>query len=140
MSQFMTYDYWVENYKPIKNNLRKYDDIAFETYGEEVEFVQKANNNHIWTEVDGDSGTYIIAGYHYVNRIQYYITDKPWEDENTEVPTWVYRNCDCTEEEQYEDEGYNPDCPECEEGTIDIACDTVVDLKSIYGEEAPIVG
>ena len=138
MSKFMTYDYWVDNFKPIKNTISKYPDsslIHFETYGEEVEFVQKADNKYIWTEVDGDSGTYIIAGYHFVNRISYYITENPWEDEFTEVPTWCYRQCDCTEDEQYEDEGYNPDCDECEEGSIDIPCDTVEDLKQIYGED-----
>ncbi len=147
MSQFMTYDYWVDNFKPIKNKISKYatdDLIHFETYGEELDFVTKADNKHIWTEVDGDSGTYIISGYHFVNRIQYYITDNPWTDEYTEIPTWVYRECDCVEEET---DGvltwngdYNPDCEECEEGTIDIACDTVLALKDIYGEDAPIVG
>lgn len=141
MSQFMTYDYWVENFKPIKNKVSKYPDeslIHFETYGEEVEFVIKQDTNKIWTEVDGDSGTYIIAGYHYVNRISYYVTENPWEDENTEVPTWVYRQCDCaTEERDYE---YDPECEECDEGDIDIPCETVLDLKAIYGEDAPIVG
>lgn len=147
MSKFMTYDYWVDTYKPIKNKISKYPDdnlIHFETYGEEVEFVQKADNKYIWTEVDGDSGTYIIAGYHFVNRIHYYITEKPWDDEYTEIPTWVYRRCDCTELDHsgildfYGD--YDPNCTECEEGDIDIPVDTVLDLKNIYGEDAPIVG
>jgi hypothetical protein len=136
----MTYDYWTNNFKPIKNNLVKYDSITFETYGEEAEFVQKADNKYIWTEVDGDSGTYIVAGYHWVNRIHYYITEKPWDDEWTEVPTWCYRQCDCCDLEEFEDNGYNPDCDECDEGMIDIPCDTVEDLKQIYGEDAPIVG
>ena len=135
MSKFMTYDYWVDNFKPIKNSLVKYDQLHFETYGEEVEFVQKADNKYIWTEVDGDSGTYIVAGYHYVNRISYYITENPWDDEWTEVPTWVYRTCDCAEDEANEDYGYDPNCDECDEGTIDIPCDTVLDLKQIYGED-----
>lgn len=139
MSKFMTYDYWHENFKPIKNKISKYPDeslIHFETYGDEVEFVKEQyaiNPNTIWTEVDGDSGTYIISGWHFVNRVSYYITEQPWEDEFTEIPTWCYRSCDCTEED-YED-GYNPDCTECEEGTIDIPCDTVEDLKQIYGED-----
>ena len=135
MSKFMTYDYWQNTYKPIKNSFVKYDSITFETYGEEVEFVQKADNKYIWTEVDGDSGTYIISGYHFVNRIHYYITENPWEDEYTEIPTWCYRQCDCCDLEEFEDNGYNPDCDECDEGMIDIPCDTVEDLKQIYGED-----
>ena len=139
MSKFYTYSAWADTFKPIKNSFVKYDSITFETFGEEVEFVQKADNKYIWTEVDGDSGTYIVAGYHWVNRIHYYITEKPWDDEYTEVPSWVYRNCDCTDDEQYEDNGYNPDCPDCDEGMIDIDVDSVEDLKAIYGEDAPIV-
>ena len=147
MSKFYTYGAWEQTFKPIKNTLRNTDfqEITFETYGEEFEFVQKADNNHIWTEVDGDSGTYIIAGYHFVNRIHYYITENPWEDEYTEIPTWCYRDCDCAErilEEKYEAEeidfstpDYDPNCEECEEGTIDIPVDTVEDLKKIYGED-----
>ena len=143
MSKFYTYDSWVELFKPIHNSISKYPDeslIHFETYGDEVEFVKAQhaiNPKTIWTEVDGDSGTYIVAGWHFVNRVSYYITENPWEDEYTEVPTWCYRQCDCTEDEQYEDVGFNPECEEdgCNEGTIDIPCDTVEDLKQIYGED-----
>lgn len=139
MSKFYTYDSWVETFKPIKNKISKYPDeslIHFETYGDEVEFVKAQhaiNPKTIWTEVDGDSGTYIVAGWHFVNRVSYYITENPWEDEYTEVPTWCYRDCDCLEENDYDP---NPDCEECDgEGTIDIPCDTVEHLKSIYGED-----
>ena len=136
MSEIYTYDDWAEKFQPIKNHLVKYDQLTFETYGEEVEFVQKADNKHIWTEVDGDNGCYIIAGYHWVNRIHYYITEKPWDDEDTEVPTWSYRNCDCTEETGDPD----PNCTECDEGMIDIPCDTVEDLVQLYGPKANIIG
>ncbi len=140
MSKFYTYEAWEQTFKPIKNSLVKYDQLHFETYGEEYEAVKQAheiNPNTIWTEVDGDSGTYIVAGWHFVNRIHYYITENPWDDEYTEVPTWCYRRCDCTEEEDFEDG--NPDCTECEYGDIDIPIDTVEDLKAIYGEDAEIV-
>ena len=139
MSKFMTYDYWETNFKPIKNKISKYPDdslIHFETYGEEVEFVQKADNKYIWTEVDVDYGTAIISGYHFVNRIHYYITEQPWDDEFTEILTWQYRPCDCNDE----DGNYNEDCEECNEGMIDIPVDTVEDLTSIYGEDQDIVG
>lgn len=140
----MTYDYWVENFQPVVNTIVEdhgEDTIYFETYGDEVEFVKAQDNHNIWTEVDGDSGTYIISGYHFVNRVQYYVTEKPWTDEYTEIPTWCYRQCDCAEDPEFEDDGFNPDCEECNEGTIDIDCDTVVALKQIYGEDNPdIVG
>ena len=137
MSKFYTYDAWVDTFKPIKNSLVKYDQLHFETYGEEYEFVKAQEPKTIWTEVDGEGGTYIVAGWHFVNRIHYYITENPWDDEYTEVPTWVYRRCDCTEEEGFEDG--NPDCTECEYGDIDIPIDTIEDLKAIYGEDAEIV-
>jgi len=138
MSKFYTYDAWVETFKPIKNNITNGADYHFETYGEEYEFVKAQDPNTIWTEVDGEEGTYIVSGWHYVNRIHYYITEEKWDDEFTEVPSWVYRRCDCTEEEGFEDG--NPDCTECEYGDIDIPIDTIEDLKVIYGEDAPIVG
>jgi len=137
MSKFYTYQSWFDNFKPITNSIRNNGDFPFETYGDEMEFVRNTDPKFIWTEVDGDSGTYILAGYHYVNRIQYYITTNPWEDEYTEVPSWVYRQCDCADVDG--DGDYNPECPECDEGMIDIDCDTVVALKDIYGEDAPIV-
>lgn len=138
MSKFYTYEAWEQTFKPMPNSIRNNGDLQYETYGEDMEYIRLQDVNHIWTEVDGDSGTYIVAGYHYVNRIQYYITNRPWEDEYTEVPTWVYRQCACTEEDGFEDG--NPDCSECDGGMIDIDCDTVVALKDIYGEDAPIVG
>ena len=138
MSKFMTYDYWETNFKPIKNTISKYADddlIHFETYGDEVEFVKAQhaiNPKTIWTEVDGDSGTYIVAGWHFVNRIHYYITENPWDDEYTEIPTWSYREA---EEDEDADNDEDPDFR-----TINIPIDTVEDLKALYGEDAPIVG
>ena len=140
MSKFMTYDYWVDNFKPKMNHLREQDrnilELPYETYGEENEYVKQRDNKFIWTEVDGDSGTYIIAGYHWVNRIHYYITENPWEDEYTEVPSWCERQCDCLDSDDFDWE--NPVyCDECEEreGYITIPCETVEDLKQIYGED-----
>ena len=134
----MTYDYWVDNYQPMPNHLRKQHnglELAYETYGEEVEYVKLQDEKNIWTEVDGDFGTYIISGWHFINRIQYYITNKPWDDD-IEIPTWSYRECDCIDN----DGDYDPDCSECEEGSINIPIDTPEDLKQIYGEKIEIVG
>ena len=140
MSSFYTQDAWVKTFKPIINPNNDWGSdatySAFETYGEDYEVVKNANPNNIWTEVDGDEGTYIIAGWHFVNRIQYFITEVPWTDEWTEVPTWSYRQCDCTEETG----DYDPECIEqCNEGSHDIPVDTVADLKVLYGDEANVI-
>jgi calcineurin-like phosphoesterase family protein len=57
----------------------------YETFGEEVEYVKQVPNNRIWTVVDGDGDDLIIiAGYHFVNRLGYLITNEAWEDEYEE--------------------------------------------------------
>jgi hypothetical protein len=62
------------------------DGFMFETFGEELEMiVMFMNDRQVWTWVDADGGTYIIPGYHYVNRIGYFLTEKEWEHEEVEV-------------------------------------------------------
>ena len=116
MSKFMTYDYWVDNFKPIKNKISKYATdslIHFETYGEEVEFVTKADNKHIWTEVDGDNGMYLVSGYHIVNRINHYVTNVPWqEDEDICITIAEYVVCSCYDVNDEETEP-DEDCELC---------------------------
>lgn len=141
MSEFYTYDDWEKKFQPVPNHLTKYENLAFETYGEEVDYVFAQPNENVWTEVDGDEGTYIIAGKHFVNRIQYYITTNPWTDEFTEVPTAMWRQCDCQEALDI-DLSSPVYCNECEdgEGYISIPCDTVAELVEVYGPEANIIG
>jgi hypothetical protein len=141
MTKIYTYDAWVRDFQPMPNHLRNQDhglELPYETYGEEVEYVKLQDEKHIWTEVDGDSGTYILSGWHFVNRIQYYITNKPWTDD-VEVPTWMERQCECVEDFDWDNPTY---CEQCEEreGYISIPCETVEDLRQIYGESATIVG
>lgn len=56
--------------------------IMYETYGDEYDYVREIAQKHpkrVWTLVDGDNGELvIIAGWHYVNRMNYVITEKPW--------------------------------------------------------------
>jgi hypothetical protein len=79
----MTFDEWHDHYKPIKNWLRKDDDVEmFETYDVEVGVVLGVNRfdqRKVWTLVDGDEGMWIINGFHYVNRFGYFITEVPYE-------------------------------------------------------------
>lgn len=58
----------------------------YETYGEELEYVEKQPNINIWTIVDNsDEDSFsIVAGFHRVNRFGYLVTPTPWESENEE--------------------------------------------------------
>ena len=75
------YDQWVEQYKPIMN---KHGEIRmFETYGEDMDFLQQQDYHHVWTYVDdGDYGN-ITNGFAFVNRLCYYMTEVAWEGEDT---------------------------------------------------------
>lgn len=87
-------DDWVAKYKPIKNHL---DDNAsgdgdmFETFGAELEFVRAQDPRCIWTLVEGDDGgLYIESGYHFVNRLNYFITEVPFDGDYLEVPYYIF--------------------------------------------------
>ena len=82
---------WDHHFKPMVNHLDKnasFDDgsggIMFETYGEEYDYVAAIGHkepNRIWTYIDDEEGnTCIINGWAFVNRIGYFITEKPYDD------------------------------------------------------------
>lgn len=79
----MRWDTWVRDFRPVedKDGPRK-----FETFGVEIQQVLAAyerNPRVVWTMIDGGGRNPTIAsGYHLVNRIVYYITEIP-ADENT---------------------------------------------------------
>jgi hypothetical protein len=123
----LTWDEWVEQFKPIKNHITKYPNTeatyeSFETYGEEVDFViSKAEENLVWTFSDGDMCTYLSNGYHYINRINYYVCTVPYDPDKTyEIIVSTEQECACYIEEGYPSivgdypENGDPDCPECE--------------------------
>lgn len=111
-TEYQGWKVWEDKFKPIKNHFRKDpDETMFETYGEEVEFVQKADNKYIWTYLQGDMSDLICAGYHYVNRLGYYISSIPWENEDDYVLLSVQKECECYDEETGEGK---EDCLECE--------------------------
>jgi len=85
----ITIDKWQDTYKltgnVISDNASWQDEngvgILFETYGEEAKFVFAVDYHYVWTLVDGDNGgTYVVNGRAFVNRIGYFISQKPWED------------------------------------------------------------
>ena len=109
---------WAEKYKPKKNHFSKqdmYDVTMFETYGEELEYVKSVNNAHVWTWVQGDFSDLIVAGISFVNRLGYYVTEVPWTDIDEYVLLSVEVECECYNEDGYENGEYgSPDCQICE--------------------------
>jgi hypothetical protein len=134
MYKVLTVDEWADIFQPILNPNSDWEGSysAFETYGEDLEFVKQHMPEFIWTEMDGDNGVYIVNGYHYVNRIQYYVCKTPMSiDKDVEVVVTLFKDCDCADE----GEG-NPDCEFClGDGTLSIYPDTREELVEIYGEE-----
>lgn len=134
----MTFEEWEATFKPIYNHIDKHASFQdetgqgkmFETYGDELEFVKEQDKLNIWTYGDGDDGgTYIWNGYHYINRLGYFITEVPApnEDECTiqiqvSVPWYFCENCDSELEdpdnliwEKYSDLEKCPNCATIEE-------------------------
>lgn len=50
----------------------------------EFDEVHSYPENHVWTVVesgdDADGNWYAMPGYHYVNRLGYVVTERPWID------------------------------------------------------------
>ena len=119
-TEYQGWQKWEDKFKPIHNHFSNDpDQDMFETYGEEVEFVTKADNKHVWTWIQGDMSDLIVAGYHYVNRLGYYITEVPWENEDDYCLLSIEVECECYSEdeevmESRNDEMGDPNCQECE--------------------------
>ena len=107
--EVMTNEHWEKIYLPMTNHLTN-EGLSYETYGDELDYVTQQDERHVWTELDGDNGVYIVSGMHYVNRIQYYITNKPWNDgDNICITVCEYIDCDCYDG----DVDPKNNCPEC---------------------------
>lgn len=88
----MTESRWIKAYKPMVNHLNPNSGWGFEnndgrgslfeTYGPELKYVQSMiDKNRVWTLVDGDNyREVVVAGYAFVNRIGYFITEEPWDN------------------------------------------------------------
>lgn len=74
MATKLTFEEWVNTYHPID------DGHIFEDGGEEYQDVLEQNPLRVWTLVSTDYGTEILSGFHYVNRLGYYITEIPFNE------------------------------------------------------------
>ena len=93
----LTDDDFFERYTLVTNQFdsnASWGGAMFETYGEEVQHVCDVANNpitakRVWTLVEGDNNTqWIVAGYHYVNREGYLITEEDWTDDGEGYLSW----------------------------------------------------
>jgi hypothetical protein len=67
---------WEARYRPVNSTILDTDSPL----------VDAVNPRHLWTECDDDEGGYVIlSGRQSVNRIGFWITEHPWE-EDIEVP------------------------------------------------------
>ena len=90
----ITFSEWDQYYKPLKVT-HIYDGkpweeyVTFETLPDDqekaIDMAMKFSKDkdkaflHIWTEVDGDNNSVLLLpGFHRINRIQYYVTEKPF--------------------------------------------------------------
>lgn len=110
--EFQGWNAWAEQYKPIKNTFKPRNELMFETYGDEFDFIQAQDRNHVWTGVQDGLTDLIVPGYAYMNRFGYYITEVPWEEsEDVYVLLSVETECECYDEETGEGK---EDCPICD--------------------------
>jgi hypothetical protein len=82
-----TLDEFEKLYEPLKNNFDEsaaYEGAWFETFGKAELFVRNADPKTVWTIIEGDEFLWLVAGFHYVNRLGYLITQTPWAS-NTET-------------------------------------------------------
>jgi hypothetical protein len=78
--KYINYSEWVDTYKPTTNIHSKNDDKIYETFGADMAVVNETDYHYVWTEMDGDEPV-IVSGRAFVNRLHYYITEVPWQDE-----------------------------------------------------------
>jgi hypothetical protein len=89
--QEMTFDQWVETYKPVKNHFVEdscFDGTMFETFSIDAEFVaENIDRKVVWTWIDNNDGEpdYLISGCWRINRLGYFITEVPYNGERGNI-------------------------------------------------------
>ena len=86
---------FIEKYNPIKNHITNdhtylsEDDIefAFETYGEELDFVLEQDDKNIWTI---SNQVYINIGYLLINRLAYIVCKNKWQGKKGHIEITNY--------------------------------------------------
>jgi len=95
---------FTDHYTIVQNHVTPQNGDFFETYGDDLEYIKGFIEKHpkrVWTVMDSEvsNDIVIVAGAHYVNRINYVITEEEWKD-------WeeIYMWSECDEEYEEDDE------------------------------------
>jgi hypothetical protein len=79
-------DEFAEKYTLARNHIRPNEDFPagcmFETFGDEMEFVRRQQQKKIWTLVEEDGLSWLSAGFHFVNRLGYFVTLQEWQSKD----------------------------------------------------------
>ena len=84
----MSFTARAKRFKPVANTITPnapHDGMMFETYGSDLievlrianGYTGKAGERKVWTLVDTGDDWVVVDGYHRVNRMGYFITEKP---------------------------------------------------------------
>ena len=76
-------------YQPISNhldpsapfNFGSLEGTLFETFGDDLLFVKLQAREMIWTLLVTEGHVTIFSGYHFVNRLGYFVCQKPFESD-----------------------------------------------------------
>ena len=76
----LTEDDFLARFKPVPNPIDPgagFDGCLFETFGDDLAYVQAQDPNLVWTVLDSDGQLSIASGFHVVNRLGYLIASVP---------------------------------------------------------------
>ena len=80
------FDVWYDKFSPIlvdSDDPNEGSPRLYETYGDDVKHVLDVYNrdkNLVWTILDCDGKLYLSPGFHIVNRLNYIICTKPYDE------------------------------------------------------------
>lgn len=79
----ITFEEWKEKYKPL---LDKNGDVCwYDCAGKDLEFVLNQNILNVWTEMESGDNYFVYSGIHKMNRMGYYVTEIPYNENETVV-------------------------------------------------------
>jgi hypothetical protein len=103
-TEYQGWSEWAEKFKPKTNHFgNNENDRMYETYGEEWEYIKSLDPKYVWTFLSGDMCDVMVAGIAFVNRLGYYVCEVPWEDDMDSVLLSVEEECECYNEDGYDD-------------------------------------